>query len=265
MLRKMANYKGSKNLKPGNVGNRYKNDSSITVQLDTAETGYPLTITIDYGEETTLRNGRVISGIVSIDISAPRGTDGAVRTTTYNNCMFDSVMFDGIYTQEFNTDSDSLCIVSSNSDVTFTLPDNTVMHRTGYHTRQWVPEAGDSTGYANRTVTINGQTVVERSDSTLWMREIVEPLIKVTDCRHPVQGVVRFSLNETVMAELDFGTGDCDDKADLMVDGEIVEIELQGDRPEAQTEKYKNRKNGGDNGKHHGNENAGGKSRNANG
>lgn len=259
MLRKMANYKGSKNLKPGNVGNRYKNDSSITVQLDTAETGYPLTITIDYGEETQLRNGRVIRGVVSIDISAPRGTDGAVRTTTYNECMFDSVLINGVYTEEFETDSDSLCIVSTNSDVTFTLPDSTVMHRTGNHTRQWVPESGDSTGYANRTMTINGQTVVERSDSTTWMREIVEPLIKIADCRHPVQGVVQFSMNDAIMAELDFGTGECDDKANLTVDGEIIEIELQGDRPEAQTEKYKNRNKGGDNGKHHGNEHPGNK------
>jgi hypothetical protein len=259
MLRKMANYKGSKNLKPGNIGNRYKNDSSITVQLDTAETGYPLIITIDYGDETTFRNGRVISGVVSIEISAPRGTDGAVRTTTYNECMFDSVLIDGVYIQEFNTDNDSLCIVSSNSDVTFTLPDSTVMHRSGSYWRQWIPETGDSTGYFNRTVTIKGQTIVERSDSATWKREIVNPLIKIADCRHPVQGTVHFSMNETVVAELDFGTGECDDKATLTVDGEIIEVNLQGKRPEANTEKYKNKNKGGDNGKNNGNNHRGNK------
>ncbi|MCF8362342.1 MAG: hypothetical protein K9G70_06925 [Prolixibacteraceae bacterium] len=240
LLRKMANYRGSKNLKPGNMGNRYKNDSSITVQLDTTENTYPLTITIDYGDKTTLRNGRVISGVVSVEISAPRGTDGAVRTTTYNNCMFDSVMFDGFYVQEFNNDNDSLCTVSSNSDVLFTLPDGTVMHRTGNHTREWIPEENDSIGYAKRTITINGQTTVERSDSTTWKREIVDPLIRISDCRHPVQGVVQFSMDETFMAELDYGTGVCDDIATLTVDGEKIEIELQGKRPEAKTDKYKN-------------------------
>lgn len=241
LLRKMANYRGSKNLKPGNMGNRYKNDSSITVQLDTTENSYPLTITIDYGDETILRNGKVISGVVSIEISAPRGSDGAVRTTTYNNCMFDSVMFDGFYVQEFNIDNDSLCTVSSNSDVVFTLPDGAVMHRTGNHTREWIPEENDSIGYAERTITINGQTTVEQSDSTTWKREIVDPLIRISDCRHPVQGVVQFLMDEIIMAELDYGTGVCDDIAILTVDGEDIEIELRGERPEAKTDKYKNK------------------------
>jgi len=244
VLRRMANYKGSKNLKPGNMGNRYKNDSSITVDLDIAEGGYPLTITIDYGDETTLKNGRVISGVVSIEISAPRRTDGAIRTTTYHECMFDSVLFDGTYVQEFNTGDDSSIVVSSNSDVTFTLPDNTQLHRVGFHTRQWEPlVAGSEEGFEHRIITINGETVVERSDETTWKREIIDPIIKLTDCRYPVQGVVQFSMNESEVAELDYGTGVCDDKAVLTINDEVIEIELQGKKPKADTEKYRNKKN----------------------
>ncbi|MDA3880004.1 MAG: hypothetical protein PF436_06415 [Prolixibacteraceae bacterium] len=237
MLRKLTNYKGSKNLKPGNMGNRYKNDSSISVSIDTSETGYPIVITIDYGDETVLNNGRVLGGEVTIEVSAPRGTDGANRITSYNQCVFDSVLIDGQYAEIFTIDNDSLCVVSATSDVTFTLPDSTVLTRTGEYTRSWTP-TNDSLGYGyDRVTTITGQTSIESSNGNVWQSSIVEPIIRIADCRYPVQGIVQITQNGTLVAEIDFGTGECDNVATLTANGETVDIELQGQKPEAKVDK----------------------------
>lgn len=237
MLRQLANYKGSKNLKPGNVGNRYKNDSSIQVSIDTSETGYPIVITIVYGDETVLNNGRVLGGMVSIEVSAPRGTPGASRITTYEQCVFDSVLIDGQYSEIFSVDDDSLCVVSATSDVTFTLPDSTVITRIGDYTRSWTT-AIDSLGYGyDRVTTITGQASIESSNGNVWVRSIVEPVIRIADCRYPVQGIVQITQNGTLLAEINFGTGECDNLATLTANGETVDIELQGQKPEAKVDK----------------------------
>lgn len=242
MLRKLANYKGSKNLKPGNMGMRYKNDSNISVSIDTSETGYPILIAINYGDETILNNGRTLGGEVTIEVSAPRGTDGATRIINYNQCVFDSVTINGQYTETYTTDSDSLSVISSISNVEFTLPDSTVISRTGEHSRTRVSQS-DSTAFGyNYTTTITGHTTLESSDGNIWERIIIDPVIRIAECRYPVQGIVQINQNGTLVAEIDFSNGTCDQSATLTANGETIDIELQ-EKPKAQINKNRENNN----------------------
>jgi len=242
LLRQLANFRGSKNLINGNGLMRYKNGNCPNVSIDTTETGYPITVTVDYGEGVELKNGRVISGLVTIEVSAPRGTDGATRTITYTDCVIDSIQIDGVATQTFNGDNLATRVVSTSSNITLVLADGTVLERTGTHVREWIEGLETPMEHSDDRISITGTVTFESSTGNTWTRTIVEPLIKMSDCRHPVQGVVQFSQNGTIIATLDFGNGTCDNLAILTVDGVEVEIELKGRKPEAKVEKFRQNK-----------------------
>jgi hypothetical protein len=86
---------------------------------------------------------------------------------------------------------------------------------------------------------------VESSTGDSYERLITEPLIELGDCRHPVEGILQYSQNETVMAELNYGDGTCDNLATLTTGGETIEIELQGKMPKAKLDDHNKGKNDG--------------------
>ena len=232
LLRQLAKFHRGKQLMEGHKGSRYVEGYSPEITIDTADTGYPVTITIDYGDSTLLKNGRVITGLVTIEISAARDTDGATRTITYSNCVIDSVSVDGMASEVFNGDNETARTITSNSTITFVLPDGTVIDRTGNHVRNWVAGLATPLEHDDDVIETTGTTQASTSTGNVWAREILEPLVRMGDCRHHVSGIVQFSQNGTVLATLNYGNGECDDLAVLTVDGEDVEIELGGCKPE---------------------------------
>jgi hypothetical protein len=53
------------------------------------------------------------------------------------------------------------------------------------------------------------------------------------DCRYPVQGIVQYSQNGSVIAEVDYGDGTCDNLASLTTGGTTSDIELKGKLPKS--------------------------------
>lgn len=251
LLRQLSHYKGKKNLMKGRSGTHYANDNCPNVSIDTASTGYPIVITIDYGDSTELHNGRFISGIVTIEISAPRGTDGKTNTITYTNCVIDSITINGVSTEVFTGDNETTRIVTISSDVTFELADGTVLDRVGTRVREWIAGLDTPMEHSDDMIQITGSIEITSSTGDNWEKLIVEPLIKTGECRHPVQGTVQYSQNGVIISELNYGDGECDNIATLTVDGETVEIELQGNMPKA------NCPDNNGNGKDNGNKNGG--------
>ncbi|MBN2805702.1 MAG: hypothetical protein JXR22_03510 [Prolixibacteraceae bacterium] len=239
LLKQLARVKGGKNLMEGHQGMRYHDGFGPAVSVDTAETGYPVVITLDYGEGVELRNGRIITGLVSIELSAQRGTDGAIRTITYSNCTIDSVGINGVVTETFNGDLLTIRTVNSISAVTFVMADGTVIEREGTHTRNWLAGLDTPEERDDDVIEITGSVTAQTSSGNTWARNIVEALIRTGDCRHHVQGVVEISQNGTLLASLNFGDGACDNLATMTVNGETIEIELQDRKPKANVEKYR--------------------------
>lgn len=243
LLRQLAKIKGNKNLVHGKVGMRYKAGNNPNVSINQGEQEYPITITIDYGESTTLKNGRLLSGIVTIEVSAPRGTDGACRTITYSDCVIDSVQIEGVVSELFTGDNENSRALKISSNVTLTLPDGTVLDYSGNRVREWLEGIETPMEHADDRIQITGTVAIESSTGEVWSKNIIEPLIKVSDCRHPVQGVVQFFQNDAIMATLNYGNGECDNLATLTINGEEVEIELQGLKPHAKVDKFRARVN----------------------
>lgn len=228
MLRHLVRVKGRKgNLLSGRGYFHYEAGMAPVVSIDTADAGYPITITIEYGDSTVTRHGRVISGQVVIEISGAKDTDGSTRKVSFIDCAVDSIGIDGTLSETFNGDNSSTRVLTTTSDVTFTLADGTTITRVGSDVREWL-QGLDTTGdRSDDRIQITGILNVTSSTGDTYTREITDPLIRLGDCFHPVQGLVQYSQNSTVLATLDYGTGECDNLASLTTDGTTVEIELR--------------------------------------
>jgi hypothetical protein len=214
------------------------------VSIDRSDTGYPIVITIDYGDSTATKKGRVLSGTVIIELSGKKGTDGSTRSITYVGCSIDSIGIEGASIQAFTSDSTEARQMTISSDITFTLADGTIVTRVEDTVREWLTVQDTVLEKTYDRVQITGTIEVESSTGDSYKRLITEPLIKLEDCRHPVQGIVEYSLNGSVLAELDYGDGACDNLALLTTEGETIEIELQGKMPKAKLDGHFNGKRG---------------------
>ena len=218
----------AKKLRHYNLGN------CPDVAIDTAETGYPITITLDYGDSTELKNGKVLSGIIIIEITGDKNTDGAKRTVTYNDFTVDSVGVAGTMTHLFTGDNDATRIVTISGTLVFTLPDGTTITRTSEKVREWLAGIDTPLEHDDDEIQVTGKVETTTSAGESFSKVITVPLLKNDSCKDYVQGVVQYIQNGTMLAELNYGDGECDGVATLTTsDGETVEIDLNGDKPTA--------------------------------
>jgi len=240
MLRQLAHFKGKKgNLLSGMGHFHYVAGQLPAVSIDTAAAGYPITITIDYGDSTLTNHDRVIRGKVTIEISGPKDTDGSTRTITYVNCEIDSIGISGTSVETFNGDGTTISKKTTASIVKFTLPDGTILDRTGTEVHEWLEGLSTPLVRDDDRIQVTGKIEVKSSTGDTYSREITVPLIRLGDCKNPVEGIVVLVKNGTEIASLDYGDGTCDNLANLTADGATVEIQLkcEGQKmPKAKTE-----------------------------
>jgi hypothetical protein len=169
LLRKLAYLNSGRKLLAGQTCGRYADGNFPDVSIDTSdtETGYPLTITIDYGDSTIFYNRLVVSGTVTIEITAPRKIDGATRTITFD-CMVNSVSIDGSCIEIFEGDNELSRQITRTMDLNFAVGDTLSLHRTGVHVRNWISGLDTPFELSDDTIQITGNTEVTCSSGDTW-------------------------------------------------------------------------------------------------
>lgn len=235
LLRRLAHYKGKRgNLLSGYDHNHYVEGDSPVITIDTAATGYPITITIEYGDSTETTHGRIISGTVKVEINGDKNTDGSTRKISYINCVIDSIGINGTSTETFNGDNTTTRKVTVESDATFTLQsDGTTIERSANEVREWLSGLDTTTDRSDDKIQTTGSISATSSVGDTYSRVITDPLISLGDCRYPVQGIMQYSQNGSVIAEVNYGDGTCDNVASLTTGGTTSDIELQGKLPKS--------------------------------
>jgi len=200
----------------------YKDDMGPEVTVvDGDNDGFPKTITIDYGDGIVLRNGRIISGIVVIVVSAPPRTDGAMREFTYQNFKVDSIGIAGYKKVVFSGEAGVSRKFEHEYDLNFSFVDETEVSCVGNKTKEWVEGLDTSYDRADDKIHITGQDVFIDSENNEFKKEIEDRLLRLGTCKYIVSGVVMYSQNGDEFARVDFGDGTCDDKAiKTTVDGD---------------------------------------------
>jgi len=186
-------------------------------------------VTLDFGEGCETPKEDVLKGIIKMDFEWNFAEGTVTILKSFEDFYFNDVLVEGsktIIKTRSNANEVPESVVTF--DMKLTWANGSFAERTGTRTRTFI-EGFDTRPYADNVFSIVGNATTTLIDGTVISSEILEPLIRNMACRYIVSGV-KTMIKEGKTYTLDFGDGECDNKATLTVDGETTEIELRKKR-----------------------------------
>lgn len=209
--------------------------ASLTITKPNPPAPFPVRIVVDFGTGCKGPDGRTRSGKIISEYTGRLITPGATATTTFKDYKIDSISIDGTH-KISNTGS-------SNTERKFKVEvSNAKLTKPTSNFAEW-----NSTKIITQTEGLNtpfiakddifriegsaGGRVRRNNLIVAWRSEITDPLVKRFNCRWIVKGKVRMirsnsNANSPWTALLDFGNGDCNNRALITINGIIHEITL---------------------------------------
>ncbi len=189
--------------------------ATITI---TPASGFPKTITIDFGTSCTDPRGITRSGIIRIVLSDSVRKTGSTAVMTFENYFVNNYKKEGkiTWTNTSAPGTRSWTRVTENGKIT--APDNRYWLHSG--TRYVVQTAGVATprNLLDDIYSITGDHSVTNSSGATRNITVLEALQKKTACANIDKGVLKVQ-GPNHYANINFGDGTCDNLATLSIDG----------------------------------------------
>lgn len=184
------------------------------------------TVTLDFGDGCELRNGNMVSGIITMVYTLDTDVHSRTIQISFTNFYFNDKNISGNATIVRMRQNDNGNPQSTHSmNITVTWPDGTFASRQGQKTRVWI--AGVNTPFwGDNVYLITGNWTFVRRDGAVFAATIISPLRRELSCRFIVSGVTELNRNGNV-ATLDYGDGSCDAFGVVTVDGVEHTIRLR--------------------------------------
>ncbi len=196
-----------------------------TVTLDT--TVFPKVLTIDFGTENCLcRDGRYRRGKILLSFNGRYWWPGTVITYGFDNYFVNDNQIGGtkvITNMGFNNDGnlyfnvEVVGIINFANGGTLSWNSSTV--------REWV-EGQTTWNPRDDVYHITGTSDGIRPSGETWIREITSPLRVEIGCRWIVSGTMEITPESLPTRYFDWGTGECDNIATVVVNGVTYTILL---------------------------------------
>lgn len=188
--------------------------------------GYPKTIKIVFND-CEGKHGRKRNGTLTVVISDDMRNEGATRTASFEGFGQNGKTITGTKVLENigQNESGNYVFEKSGKMETSCKKGSFTRERSGQI--EWLSGFGDG-DCDNNVVSITGSSSATGPKGT-HSREIIEPLIKDFNCAYFTQGVMQVS-GKRGEATIDFGDGECDNKASVTKDGVTSEIDLDEHR-----------------------------------
>ncbi|HEV8505723.1 MAG TPA: hypothetical protein VGQ53_10000 [Chitinophagaceae bacterium] len=185
-----------------------------TITVTPNDSTYPKTITIDFSDSCVGLDGKLRSGKIIINLTAPLRKPGSVLTVTLDNFYMNHIHIEGTKT---------ITNLSENGAVKFSVQVTggkvTFPSGRGYSyesSKTKVQVAGMDTKICRDDVfEITGSATIKFNNGVVVKFEVVDPLIKKVVCPWLSDGTLKISINDRVL-KIDYGfphNGDCDNKA----------------------------------------------------
>jgi hypothetical protein len=192
-------------------------------------TRFPLQITVDFGLGCPGKDGRIRKGKIKIVYTGNIGNAGNSATTTFDSYFVDNIKVEGTLKI---TNNSSLTRKSYTSLVT-----NARLTKGNGNFIQWNSEKTISQVEGMLTPLINLDDVFNLSGQSSgsaqqndrffqWSTAITAPLVKKFTCPWIVKGAISLKKGTSEVAVLDYGAGNCDNKASFTLNGAAHEITL---------------------------------------
>lgn len=199
-----------------------------TVTLDTVNSNDQDTITINFGPTNCLcADQRLRRGIIIIYRYGKPLIAGSYRTVNFNNYFINDRQVEGVHTITANGQNPAgnynWTITAQNMKITNSA--NGKWHSwNSSRNREWL-----NNGTFIRTddsMNITGSASGTNSNGKNYTATIISPLVKEAGCKWIVKGSVQITPDNKPLRTLDFGTGTCDYKATVNINGNNYNIEL---------------------------------------
>jgi len=184
----------------------------------------PRKMIIDFGNECLGKDGRTRSGKIIIASTSFENMT-ATRTKTFENFSVDGRSIEGEIIRTITLVSENHSrIAEVKEDLTITM-ENKIAIRTSSMTRTHEP--GRIFDRSDDLISSWGEVVTKWQDGSTFSKTIAEenPLVFKSICRQIVSGIVSITRGEKSWS-IDYGQGECDNKAIITHDGESKEIRI---------------------------------------
>jgi hypothetical protein len=197
---------------------------------------FPVTITFDFGSTgCAADDGHWRKGKIVIDYSNHLLIPGATASARFEDFQIDSIAID-------NSTTYTVKNTGTQDNLQFTVDANAKLSKPNGNYSEWYSHKIISRTEGNLTTTplddvlkVEGKATgkTRRNDFIVaWKAEITEPFIKRFTCRWISQGVIKtgrenLASNSPWFGILDYGGGNCDNRATLTINGVKYEITLR--------------------------------------
>ncbi|HET6559500.1 MAG TPA: hypothetical protein VFG54_19410 [Prolixibacteraceae bacterium] len=207
------------------VSSVYLGDCPIITVNRTAN---PQMITIDFGTACTGKDGKVRSG--KIIVTSPSFTTfPSVRDKSFDNYLVNGKKVEGSISKTITKDQENnIRTAVIQEDITITFPENEgVATRVAALTRQY--ERNALLNRLDNQVVSWGTVEFTRISGVKLTKTITaaNPLIFKVACHHIVSGIVSVTTSNNHSWTIDYGNGDCDNKATLTSGDKTREIRIR--------------------------------------
>ena len=195
-----------------------------TITVTPNDSTYPKTVVIDYHDGCICSDGKFRKGSITLSYTKPLRKPGAILTITLQDFYLNRKHIEGTKTitnlSTGNTHIYSVVV----TDGKVTLPNGRGFK---YEKNKLVTQtAGMDTRIVRDDVySIQGRSKTSYANGTTVVLNTETPLVKPVACDWIVSGVLKIKINDRVLY-LDFGNGDCDNKALLKWNDKVIEITL---------------------------------------
>jgi len=222
--------------------NKWNNCATMT--LDSTSSEYPLTVTLDFGDEGCEGiDGRIRRGKLIYTISGPYTETGTIISVTSNDYYVNDYRIEGIRTVE-NQGPDShghIQFSVSVTDAIITDPDQKTITWESEFTRSWTE--GSETGFLTKkddgtimgidgllddVYEITGTGSGTNRNGLSFNLETEEPLRMEFACRWIAAGKTKLTLDDLEPRILDYGSGACDNEAIVTIGHKKHAVYLRG-------------------------------------
>jgi hypothetical protein len=185
---------------------------------------YPKTVVIDFGDGCLCRDGKFRKGAIVLHYTKPIRRPGAVLTITFRNYFVNRAHIEGkkIITNLSRADVHAYSVVVVNGKVTWPNGRGFAYEKSKVVTQV---RGMETLTVRDDVYSIEGRSKTTYSNGITVNKNTETPLIKPVACKWIVKGIVKIKINNRILF-LDFGNGDCDNKAILKWNDHEREITL---------------------------------------
>lgn len=202
---------------------------TVTITKLNPPNAFPVKIVVDFGTGCTGRDGRTRKGKIITEYTNRLVVPGAKATTIFDGYYVNDIKVEGTHIIENKSTQNALIfrnqviggkLTKPNGNFTEWSKDKTWEQVEGFGTPFFpLDDVFKITGQANGAVKIG-------TNFMQWSHIITKPLYRKFTCRYTVKGEVTIQRTNKPVAVLDYGTGNCDNKATITVNGVTREITL---------------------------------------